>query len=145
MRLGSVLAGADDTAEQRMGEYGRVLGMAFQIVDDVLDLTATEEVLGQAGGERSARGQGYAGRDPCAGERHGGGREAIQTVLTDMNFETSDSCRSSGDSASVWVGRLCHELGFPICGIGALSAGGACRFGVQAGAAVGSGFCGGAG
>ena len=47
MRLGSVLAGADGATEQCMGEYGRTLGMAFQIVDDVLDLTATEEVLGK--------------------------------------------------------------------------------------------------
>jgi octaprenyl-diphosphate synthase len=30
-----------------MGEYGRNLGMAFQVIDDVLDLTATEQVLGK--------------------------------------------------------------------------------------------------
>ena len=30
-----------------MGEYGRNLGIAFQIVDDALDLTATERVLGK--------------------------------------------------------------------------------------------------
>src|ERR1700748_2941262 len=47
MRLGSVLAGASEEAEEQMGEYGRNLGIAFQIVDDVLDLTATEEVLGK--------------------------------------------------------------------------------------------------
>jgi len=33
--------------EHAMGEYGRNLGLAFQIVDDVLDLTASEEVLGK--------------------------------------------------------------------------------------------------
>jgi octaprenyl-diphosphate synthase len=33
--------------EERLGEYGRSLGLAFQIVDDVLDLTASEEVLGK--------------------------------------------------------------------------------------------------
>ncbi len=32
---------------QRLADYGRNLGMAFQIVDDVLDLTASEEVLGK--------------------------------------------------------------------------------------------------
>ncbi len=47
MRLGAVLAGASEEEEKRLGEYGRSLGMAFQIVDDVLDLTASEEVLGK--------------------------------------------------------------------------------------------------
>src|SRR6201996_4166880 len=45
MRLGAVLAGATDQQEASVGVYGRAVGLAFQIVDDVLDLTATEEVL----------------------------------------------------------------------------------------------------
>jgi octaprenyl-diphosphate synthase len=47
MRLGGILGGATDDEEDRLGDYGRNLGMAFQIVDDVLDLTASEEVLGK--------------------------------------------------------------------------------------------------
>ncbi len=47
MRLGAVLAGAAEDAEEALGEYGRNLGVAFQIVDDVLDLTASEKVLGK--------------------------------------------------------------------------------------------------
>jgi octaprenyl-diphosphate synthase len=47
MRMGAILAGANEEEERRVGEYGRSLGMAFQIVDDVLDLTASEEVLGK--------------------------------------------------------------------------------------------------
>ncbi len=47
MRLGAVLAGATEEQERHLGEYGRSLGLAFQIVDDVLDLTASEEVLGK--------------------------------------------------------------------------------------------------
>ncbi|HZQ91895.1 MAG TPA: polyprenyl synthetase family protein [Terriglobales bacterium] len=47
MRLGGILGGATGDEEDRLGEYGRNLGMAFQIVDDVLDLTASEEVLGK--------------------------------------------------------------------------------------------------
>ena len=47
MRLGAVLAGATEEMEEQLGEYGRNLGIAFQIVDDVLDLTATEQVLGK--------------------------------------------------------------------------------------------------
>jgi octaprenyl-diphosphate synthase len=47
MRLGAILAGASEEDEKRLGDYGRNLGMAFQIVDDVLDLTASEDVLGK--------------------------------------------------------------------------------------------------
>ena len=47
MRMGAILAGATEEEEKRVGDYGRSLGMAFQIVDDVLDLTASEEVLGK--------------------------------------------------------------------------------------------------
>ena len=47
MKLGGLLAGASDADLARLSDYGRNLGMAFQIVDDVLDLTASEEVLGK--------------------------------------------------------------------------------------------------
>jgi octaprenyl-diphosphate synthase len=47
MKLGGILAAASVADQQRLAEYGRNLGMAFQIVDDVLDLTASEEVLGK--------------------------------------------------------------------------------------------------
>src|SRR3954452_13644996 len=47
MRLGGIVGNATTEQEERLGSYGRNLGMAFQIVDDVLDLTASEEVLGK--------------------------------------------------------------------------------------------------
>jgi octaprenyl-diphosphate synthase len=47
MRLGAILGGATPEQEEAAGAYGRNLGMAFQIVDDVLDLTASESVLGK--------------------------------------------------------------------------------------------------
>ena len=47
MRLGAILAGASPEHEEQVAGYGRDLGMAFQIVDDVLDLTASESVLGK--------------------------------------------------------------------------------------------------
>ena len=47
MKLGGILAGASEADQQKLADYGRNLGMAFQIVDDVLDLTASEEVLGK--------------------------------------------------------------------------------------------------
>lgn len=47
MRLGAILGGATPEQEDQVARYGRDLGMAFQIVDDVLDLTASESVLGK--------------------------------------------------------------------------------------------------
>jgi octaprenyl-diphosphate synthase len=47
MRLGSILGGASAEQEASLAKYGHDLGMAFQIIDDVLDLTASEEVLGK--------------------------------------------------------------------------------------------------
>ncbi len=47
MRLGAILGGASPEQEENLAQYGRNLGMAFQIVDDVLDLTASESVLGK--------------------------------------------------------------------------------------------------
>jgi len=47
MRLGAILGGASAEQEAALGQYGHDLGMAFQIVDDVLDLTASEDVLGK--------------------------------------------------------------------------------------------------
>ena len=47
MRLGAILGGATGDQEAALARYGHDLGMAFQIVDDVLDLTASEDVLGK--------------------------------------------------------------------------------------------------
>jgi octaprenyl-diphosphate synthase len=47
MRAGGILGGANAEQEECLGQYGRNLGLAFQIVDDVLDLTASESVLGK--------------------------------------------------------------------------------------------------
>ncbi|HET7871355.1 MAG TPA: polyprenyl synthetase family protein [Terriglobales bacterium] len=47
MRLGALLGKSTEEQETRLGDYGRHLGLAFQIVDDVLDLTASEAVLGK--------------------------------------------------------------------------------------------------
>ena len=47
MRLGAILGEATPEQEDSLACYGRNLGMAFQLVDDVLDLTASESVLGK--------------------------------------------------------------------------------------------------
>jgi octaprenyl-diphosphate synthase len=87
MRLGSVLALATDVTEERMGDYGRSLGMAFQIVDDVLDLTATEEVLGKPVASDLREGKATLAVIHALENGSDAERAAIQTVLIDQNFE----------------------------------------------------------
>ena len=47
MMAGAVLAGADETNIRRMEQVGSYVGKAFQIQDDILDVTSTTEVLGK--------------------------------------------------------------------------------------------------
>ncbi|HLV01940.1 MAG TPA: polyprenyl synthetase family protein [Acidobacteriota bacterium] len=46
-RLPAILAKVDADTEERLASYGRSVGMAFQLVDDLLDYTADEQVLGK--------------------------------------------------------------------------------------------------
>jgi octaprenyl-diphosphate synthase len=87
MRLGAVLADASEDDEANLAAYGRAVGLAFQIVDDVLDLTATEEVLGKP--VASDLGEGKATLAVIHSSDHGtaSDRKAIQRVLDDRSFE----------------------------------------------------------
>lgn len=46
-RLGAYFSGADETAVGQFGLFGRSLGMAFQILDDLLDLTGSTQIMGK--------------------------------------------------------------------------------------------------
>ena len=50
-RLGAVLAGADSATEEACADYGRSLGTAFQLVDDLLDYEGATEQLGKNVGD----------------------------------------------------------------------------------------------
>jgi len=48
---GAILAGASSEDLQRLSTYAQNIGLAFQIVDDILDITATKEELGKTAGK----------------------------------------------------------------------------------------------
>jgi octaprenyl-diphosphate synthase len=50
-RLGAVLAGADPDLEDQCAAYGRALGTAFQLVDDLLDYEGSSQALGKNVGD----------------------------------------------------------------------------------------------
>jgi len=54
---GAILGGADAPARASLRRYAQRLGLAFQIVDDILDATSTRDALGKS-----------VGRDACAGK-----------------------------------------------------------------------------
>ncbi len=52
---GALLGGADDEQVELLSSYAHKVGLAFQIVDDVLDVTATDEQLGKTAGKDLAQ------------------------------------------------------------------------------------------
>jgi len=50
VRIGGIAAGAHDPVVEALGRYGAAIGLAFQIADDVLDVTATTDQLGKTAG-----------------------------------------------------------------------------------------------
>jgi geranylgeranyl pyrophosphate synthase len=56
-RMGAIAAGAAETQLAALDAYGRHLGLAFQIVDDILDQTSTPQQMGKATGKDAAKGK----------------------------------------------------------------------------------------
>lgn len=55
--MGARIAGADKEVVAKLEEYGNAIGLAFQVIDDILDITSTTEVLGKDVGSDEARGK----------------------------------------------------------------------------------------
>jgi octaprenyl-diphosphate synthase len=48
--IGAILGGASEKQQAALRDYGLYLGTAFQLIDDLLDFTSSEEALGKAAG-----------------------------------------------------------------------------------------------
>ncbi|MFA7415130.1 MAG: polyprenyl synthetase family protein [Rhizobium sp.] len=55
---GPIIAGSETADRQRIRRFGEIIGRAFQLADDLLDLTADATTLGKATGKDAARGKG---------------------------------------------------------------------------------------
>jgi geranylgeranyl diphosphate synthase type II len=55
VRMGAIYAGASEDQLSALSEYGRHVGLAFQIVDDILDVEQPSEVLGKTAGKDAAQ------------------------------------------------------------------------------------------
>jgi octaprenyl-diphosphate synthase len=92
-RLGALAGNGDPATQERLGEYAWNLGMAFQLVDDVLDFTAREKVLGKPVGGDLREGKVtlplvYALECASADERRLVERVLRQRNYQDVPFET---------------------------------------------------------
>lgn len=85
VQAGAIAAGADAARLEALTRYGTQLGLAFQIVDDLLNATATTEQLGKAAGSDAVRGKatypaffGLEGTRDRAAEAVRAAREALR-------------------------------------------------------------------
>ena len=87
-KLGALVSGADTQTEERLGDYAWNLGMAFQLVDDLLDFTAREKTLGKPVGNDLREGKVtlplvYALERASSEERR-----RVETILRERNYDT---------------------------------------------------------
>ena len=116
-QLGAVLAGLPDEQERALAEYGMHLGTAFQLIDDVLDYSASSEEMGKNVGDDLAEGKPtlpliYAMRNGNQAQKdvvrkaiEDGGHELIEPVLeaieaTGAIAYTEAVARSEAEKAS---------------------------------------------
>jgi octaprenyl-diphosphate synthase len=86
-RLGAMVSGADETTEIRLGEFAWNLGIAFQLVDDVLDFTSREQVLGKPVGSDLREGKVTLALIYALAEATAEERELVTTVLKDGSYD----------------------------------------------------------
>ncbi|MBZ5722109.1 MAG: polyprenyl synthetase family protein [Acidobacteriia bacterium] len=87
MRMGGILGGATPEQEESLAQYGRDLGMAFQIVDDVLDLTASESVLGKPVASDLREGKVTMAVIHTLERCQPAERKLIETVMREQSFD----------------------------------------------------------
>jgi octaprenyl-diphosphate synthase len=87
-RLGAVLGNLDDAGEQAMADYGHFAGLAFQLVDDVLDFTASPEQLGKPVLSDLKEGKVTLPLIYALESAGANGQRLVQTVLEEKGFES---------------------------------------------------------
>ncbi len=94
---GATVGGADAAEQRRLAEFGRVIGLAFQLADDLLDLAADQTSMGKATGKDAAAGKatlvGLHGAN-WAGSRLIGLIEEAQALLAPFG-ERADRLRQA--------------------------------------------------
>ena len=86
-RLGAIGNRAGDQAEARLGEYAWNLGIAFQLIDDILDFTSREKILGKPVGNDLREGKVTLPLIYALEKADPEERRLVETVLADGNYD----------------------------------------------------------
>lgn len=86
-RLGSLMGSTDESVESKLGEFAWNLGMAFQLMDDILDFTADEKVLGKPVGSDLREGKVTLPLIYALAEATPDDRRMVETILTDCSYQ----------------------------------------------------------
>ncbi len=115
---GAILSQAPEEAVTVMKEYGDNLGIAFQIVDDILDFTSTEEAMGKSVGSDLVQGtltlpaivlaERYPGDNPV--QKVFTTRENIYVAQAIEMVRNSDIIDECYRTASGYCERACRNL-----------------------------------
>ncbi|MBA2646343.1 MAG: polyprenyl synthetase family protein [Pyrinomonadaceae bacterium] len=101
--IGAIVGGSGEAERRALGEYGLNLGVAFQLVDDLLDFTATDDALGKASGVDLLEGKltlpliYLLEKEPTK-------RAAVESVMREGSYE--ESPRANLLSAAQQTGAL---------------------------------------
>ena len=87
-RLGAVLGGLDESRQEALAEYGRYAGLAFQLVDDLLDFTASAEQLGKPVLSDLKEGKVTLPLIYAMENGHRDARELVARVLQEKEFDS---------------------------------------------------------
>lgn len=85
--VGAILGGANESEQKALSDYGMNLGMAFQLTDDLLDFTSTDDALGKGTGVDLLSGKVtlpviyLLATDPSA-------RDLVETVMREAAYES---------------------------------------------------------
>ncbi len=99
-RLGAIYAGAGEQVVEAAAQYGRCLGMAFQIADDLLDLAGQEEQTGKTLGTDLAQGKLTL---PLI--------HALQELPRPQSAALRDSLSQPGQLNRNWLHEQLHKTG----------------------------------
>ncbi len=86
-RLGALASRAGEAMETRLGEYAWNLGIAFQLVDDILDFTSREKILGKPVGNDLREGKVTLPLIYALESAEPEERRLVETVLADGNYD----------------------------------------------------------
>src|SRR5437016_5395379 len=86
-RLGAICSGTNEGSQIRLGEYAWNLGIAFQLIDDVLDFTSREKILGKPVGNDLREGKVTLPLVYALESAESEERKLVETVLADGSYD----------------------------------------------------------